>query len=160
MSVRQKEEIKSLILICRARGWNPRQTTEYVNEQITKEGAGKRLSQSWIQRMIEDTRHEAAAWLKNLTYGKYEYLDMFKTIVERLQTAQNELWDLVDARQGDPKKDFVLIKAYTEIHSINKTLWGLYKDIPLLKPGSVDVAKSLEGIVLEDTTGVYPKISA
>jgi len=160
MHVKDREEIKTLILICRARGYNPRQTTEYVNRHLKRLGSDKNLSQSYIQRTIEQTRHDASEWLKIMVHGKYEYIDMFKTIIERLQVAQNELWDLVDARkeEGGIKKDYVLIKAYAEIHSINRTLWDLFKDIPMLMPGSA--SKTIDSIVFEDTTSVYPKLSA
>lgn len=156
-SPRYAEEIKSVILICRARGYRPKQTQKAVNDYLVSIHSDKVVSESFIHRTIESTRHEANDWLRSLTNGKYEYIDLFKTIIERLNMSQNELWDLVDERKGDSKKDLALIKAYTEIHSINKTLWELYKDIPLLASGTT--TKSIEGIVMEDTTSVYPEIS-
>lgn len=156
-SARHYEEIKSIVLICRARGYRPKATTKVVNDYLTTLRTGKQVSESWVQKTIEKTRHEANDWLRTLINGKYEYLDLFKTIIERLNNSQNDLWDLIEKRKDDSKKDAVIIKAYTEIHSINKTLWTLYKDVPLLMPGSA--AKSIEGIVMEDTTSVYPEIS-
>lgn len=154
-----REEIKTLILICRARGFNPRQTTAYVNQHLKQVNTGKVLSQSYISRTIQSAREEANSWLKNLTSGKSDYISMFKDIIESLHVEQNELWEIIDTkRESDAKnKEYVMIKAYSEITTINKTLWDLYKDIPLLMNNST--SKTIDNIVYEDTTSVYPEIS-
>lgn len=154
-----REEIKTLILICRARGFNPRQTTAYVNDHLKQIQSDKVLSQSYISRTIQSVRNEANSWLKNLTGGKSDYIAMFKDIIESLQIEQRELWEIVDKkRDSDYKnKEYVMIKAYSEIHAINKTLWDLYKDIPLLMNNST--SKTIDNIVFEDTTSVFPEIS-
>jgi hypothetical protein len=158
LTVKVREEIKTLILICRARGFNPRQTVAYVNEHLAEVEPEKTISESWIIRTTENMRAESNEWLRNLGHGKSDYIAMFRDVIDRLQQTQKELWALVDRKQqtSDRNKEYVCIKAYSEIHSINKTLWQLYKDIPLLMPGS---AKTIDNIVFEDTTGVYPEIS-
>lgn len=154
-----REEIKTLILICRARGFNPRQTTAYVNQHLQQVNTGKVLSQSYIERTIKSSREEANSWLKNLTSGKSDYISMFKDIIQSLQVEQNELWELIDTKkESDARnKEYVMIKAYSEIHAISRTLWDLYKDIPLLMNNST--SKTIDNIVFEDTTSVYPEIS-
>jgi hypothetical protein len=159
LSVRYKEEIKTLALVCRARGFNPRQTVEYVNEHLAIMHTGKTVSDSYVQRLLETSRAESNEWLRNLGHGKSDYIALFRDIIDRLNIAHKELYELIDQTQAsnDRNRKYVIIKAYAEIHQINKTLWQLYKDIPLLLPGTA--AKSIEGIVMEDTTGVYPEIS-
>jgi DNA-binding transcriptional MerR regulator len=159
LHVRQREEVKSIILICRARGFNPKQTQQYVNQHLADNNINKTLSESYVHRTIEQTRHEANEWLRTMSVGKHDYIDKFKTIIDRLETSQKELWTLIDKKQesNDRNKEYVCIKAYSEIHSINKTLWDLFKDLPLLMPGAS--SKTIDNIVFEDTTGVYPEIS-
>ncbi len=70
------------------------------------------------------------------------------------------IWELIDEKRESnlKNKEYVMIKAYSEIHAISKTLWDLYKDIPLLM--NTNTNKNIDNIVFEDTTSVYPKLSA
>lgn len=155
-----REEIRTLILICRARGFNSRQTTEFINKHLKQTNSVKKLSQSYIERTIKESREEGNTWLHNLTVGKTDYIVMFKDIIENLHVEERELWEIIDAKkESDSRnKEYVMIKAYAEIHSIQRTLWDLYKDIPLLMNANTN--KTIDNIVFEDTTSVYPEISA
>lgn len=158
MSARYREEIKTLALICRARGFNPRQTLGYVNEHLAKLHTGKTLSDKYIVRLLETNRAEANEWLRNLGHGKSDYTALFKDIIDSLNVQQKELWEMIDKHKDTGLRgQYVCIKAYSEIHQIQKTLWMLYKDIPMLLPG--ERAKTIDNIVFEDTTSVYPEIS-
>lgn len=159
LRARYREEIKTLALVCRARGLNPRQTVAYCNQHLQDIHANKTITDRYVARLLETNRAEANEWLRNLGHGKSDYVVLFRDIIDRLNIAQKELWSMIDAKQEstDRNKHYVMIKAYSEIHSINRTLWQLYKDIPLLLPGQA--AKTIDNIVFEDTTGVYPEIS-
>lgn len=154
-----REEIRTLILICKARGFNSRQTTVFINKHLDKANSIKSLSQSYIIRTIKESREEANTWLHTLTSGKSDYIVMFKDIIENLHVEERELWEIIDTKKesGHKNAEYVMIKAYAEIHAIQKTLWDLYKDIPLLM--NTNTNKTIDNIVFEDTTSVYPKIS-
>jgi|SRR5215510_3023436 len=154
-----REEIRTLILICRARGFNSRQTTEYINTHLKQEQSVKRLSQSYIVRTIKESREQADSWLHTLTAGKSDYIAMFKDIIENLHVEERELWEIIDAKKESEhrNREYVMIKAYAEIHAIQKTLWDLYKDIPLLMQNTTN--KTIDNIVFEDTTSEFPELS-
>ncbi len=65
-----REEIRTLILICRARGFNARQTTEFINKHLKRENSVKSLSQSYIERTIKESKDESNTWLHMGAYRR------------------------------------------------------------------------------------------
>ena len=60
----EKEEVKSLILVCRARGYNYKQILSVVNENLRKYNDG--ISEKAIFNILAKTKRDAQEWQKNL----------------------------------------------------------------------------------------------
>ena len=68
MGVVEREETKSLILVCRARGYNHKQILSAVNDNLRK--YNNALSDKGLLNIIQKTKDDVQEWLRNLSMGK------------------------------------------------------------------------------------------
>ena len=60
----EREEVKSLILVCRARGYNSKQILSVVNDNLRKHN--DRISEKAVFNILAKTKKDAQEWLRNL----------------------------------------------------------------------------------------------
>src|SRR5215510_3476969 len=111
----EKEEVKSLILICRARGYNYKQILSVVNDNLRKHN--NTLSQKGLLKIIQKTKDDAQEWLRNLSMGKDAYVDEYGQRIMELNEQRRDLWEVVRKYESQP---FVQIAAHKEIHALTK----------------------------------------
>ena len=76
LGVVEKEEEKSLILVCRARGYNSKQILSIINDNLKK--YNNSISEKAIFNILAKTKKDAQGWLRNLSVGKDDYIDEFR----------------------------------------------------------------------------------
>ncbi|MGA9843274.1 MAG: hypothetical protein WBP64_07750 [Nitrososphaeraceae archaeon] len=76
MGALEKEETKSLILVCRARGYNHKQILSNLNDNLRK--YNNTLSNKGLLNIIQKTKYDAQEWLRNLSIGKDAYVDEYR----------------------------------------------------------------------------------
>jgi hypothetical protein len=59
----EKEEVKSLILVCRARGYNYKQILSVVNDNLRKHNNS--ISEKAIFNILAKTKQDVPEWLKS-----------------------------------------------------------------------------------------------
>ena len=156
MGVTQKEEVKSLILICRARGYNYKQILSVVNDNLRK--YNNSLSEKGLLNILQKTKDDAQEWLRNLSVGKDAYVDEYRQRIAELNEQRRDLWELVRRYENQP---FVQISAHKEIHALTKSILQLYETLPLLVTKSnIPNGDIFSDSIYEDTTGKYPDLSA
>ena len=89
----EKEEVKSLILVCRARGYNHKQILSVVNDNLKKHNNS--ISEKAIFNILAKTKKDAQEWLKNLSVGKDDYVDEFRQRIMELNEQRRDLWEVV-----------------------------------------------------------------
>jgi hypothetical protein len=149
----EKEEVKSLILVCRARGYNYKQILSVVNDNLRKHNNS--ISEKAIFNILAKTKKDAQEWLKNLSVGKDDYVDEFRQRIMELNEQRRDLWEVVRKYDNQP---FVQIAAHKEIHALTKSILQLYQTLPLILNNNNNT-NTLSGLVFEDTTSLYPEVS-
>ena len=154
LGVIQKEEVKSLILVCRARGYNYKQILSVVNDNLRK--YNNSISEKAIFNILAKTKKDAQEWLKNLSVGKDDYVDEFRQRIIELNEQRRDLWELVRKYENQP---FVRIAAHKEIHALTNSIMQLYETLPLILNNNGNNNNRLSDIIYEDTTSLYPEVS-
>ena len=85
LGVVEKEEAKSLILICRARGYNSKQILSVVNDNLKK--CNNSISEKAVFNILAKTKKDVQEWLKNLSVGKDDYIDEYRQRIMELNEA-------------------------------------------------------------------------
>ena len=150
----EKEEIKSLILVCRARGYNYKQILSVVNDNLRK--YNNSLSKKALLNILQKTKYDAQEWLRNLSIGKDAYVDEYRQRIMELNEQRRDLWELVRKYENQP---FVQISAHKEIHALTKSILQLYETLPLILNNSNN-NNTLSDPIYEDTTSLFPEFSA
>ena len=127
----EKEEVKSIILVCKARGYNYKQILSVVNDNLRKHNNS--ISEKAIFNILAKTKKDAQEWLKNLTVGKDDYIDEYRQRIMELNEQRRDLWEIVRKYEKQP---FVQISAHKEIHALTKSILQLYETLPLLVTNS------------------------
>ena len=155
MGALEREETKSLILICRARGYNYKQILSVVNDNLKK--YNNTLSPKGLLKIIQKTKDDAQEWLRNLSMGKDAYIDEYRQRIMELSEQRRDLWEVVRKYDNQP---FVQIAAHKEIHALTKSILHLYETLPLLLTNSgIVIDYSSSDPVYEDTTRKFPEFS-
>ncbi len=153
MGALEREETKSLILVCRARGYNHKQILSVVNDNLRK--YNNILSEKGLLNIIQKTKGDAQEWLRNLSVGKDDYIDEYRQRIMELNEQRRDLWEVVRKYDNQP---FVQIAAHKEIHALTKSILQLYQTLPLILNNNNNSNIPLD-VIYEDTTGLYPEVS-
>ena len=156
MGALEREETKSLILICRARGYNYKQILSVVNDNLKK--YNNTLSPKGLLKIIQRTKDDAQEWLRNLSMGKDAYVDEYRQRIMELNEQRRDLWEVARRYENQP---FVQIAAHKEIHALTKSILHMYETLPLLltNNGMADNHTFYDPIIYEDTTSQYPELA-
>ena len=156
MGALEREETRSLILVCRARGYNHKQILSVVNDNLKK--YNNTLSEKGLLNIIQKTKDDAQEWLRNLSMGKDAYIDEYRQRIMELNEQRRDLWEIVRKYENQP---FVQISAHKEIHALTKSILQLYETLPLLGTNSsIPNSDIFSDSIYEDITGKYPDLSA
>jgi hypothetical protein len=153
MGALEREETKSLVLVCRARGYNHKQILSVVNDNLRK--YNNTLSEKGLLNIIQKTKDDAQEWLKNLSVGKDDYVDEYRQRIMELNEQRRDLWEVVRRYENLP---FVQIAAHKEIHALTKSILQLYETLPLILNSSNNTNNQFD-LIYEDTTSLYPEVS-
>ena|SRR5215813_7586088 len=155
MGAIEKEEVKSLILVCRARGYNSKQILSVVNDNLRK--YNNTLSEKGLLNIIQKTKYDAQEWLRNLSVGKDDYIDEYRQRIMELNEQRRDLWEMVREYQNQ-NQPFVQIAAHKEIHALTKTIVQLYETLPFILNNHNSTNTQFDPIY-EDTTSLFPEVS-
>jgi replicative DNA helicase len=111
LGVVEKEEVKSLILVCRARGYNSKQILSVVNDNLKK--YNNSISEKAIFNILAKTKKDAQEWLRNLSVGKDNYIDEYRQRIIELNEQRRDLLEVVRKYDNQP---FVQIAAHKEMY--------------------------------------------
>ena len=92
--------MKSLILVCRARGYNSKQILSVVNDNLKK--YNNSISEKAIFNILAKTKKDAQEWLRNLSVGNDDYIDEYRQRIIELNEQRKDLWEVVRKYDNQP----------------------------------------------------------
>ena len=120
----QREYIRGIIHNLSLQRWQDQEIADYLNDE-----KGITLSRSYVTQIRNRMERQAEKWYFELRESRYRYVAMFKERIDSLFSYQKKLHEIV---KSDTEKSDVKIKAITELHSIEVTLFTMWKQLPNL----------------------------
>ena len=102
------------------------QGTGTLNVQWEK---GVILSRSSVTHIRIRMERQAEKWYFELRESRYRYVAMFKKRIDSLFSYQKKLHEIINS---DTERSDVKIKAIAELHSMEVTLFQMWKQLPNL----------------------------
>ena len=119
----EKQYVRGIIHNLSLQRWTDQEITDYLNTEHKT-----MLSRSAISHIRTQIEKSAEKWYINLKQSRYKYIANYKERLDSLLSYQRRLNEIVAAT----KKDEVKIRAISELHSIEKTIFDLWKQLPTL----------------------------
>jgi hypothetical protein len=86
------------------------------------------VDRSTISKMRNQVEHKAEKWYLELRNSTYKFIAMYKERIDSLFSYQRKLPEII----ANMKKDEVKIRAISELHSIEMSIFSLWKQLPNL----------------------------
>ena len=111
----EKQYVRGIIHNLSLQHWSDQQIMDFLNneKQIM-------ISRSRVTQIRRGTEKQAEKWYFEIRESRYKYVAMFKERIDSLFSYQKKLHEIINS---DTEKSDVKIKAITELHSIEVTLF-------------------------------------
>jgi hypothetical protein len=86
------------------------------------------LDRNTVSKMRNHVELKAEKWYIELKQSTFKYIAIYKERIDSLFSCQKKLHEIISAT----KKPEVQIRAITELHSIEMSIFGLWKQLPAL----------------------------
>jgi hypothetical protein len=86
------------------------------------------VDRSTISKMRNQVEHKAEKWYLELRNSTYKFIAMYKKRIDSLFSYQRKLPEII----ANTEKDEVKIRAISELHSIEMSIFSLWKQLPNL----------------------------
>ena len=131
----QRQYIRGVIHNLELQRWQDKEIAEFLNNE--KGIKLTRSSVTYIRNMME---RQAEKWYFELRESRYKYVAMFKERIDSLLSYQKKLHEIIASTSTDAEglctkgeqRPEVKIKAITELHAIEVTLFQMWKQLPNL----------------------------
>ena len=119
----QREYIRGIIHNLSLQRWQDQEIVDYLNKE-----KGIILSRSYVTQIRNRMERQAEKWYFELRESRYKYVAMFKERIDSLFSYQKKLNEIINSEE----KAEIRIRAITELHSIEVTLFQMWKQLPNL----------------------------
>jgi len=110
------------------------------------------LERSTVSKMRNQIESQAEKWYIELKQSTFKYIAIYKERIDSLFSYQKKLHEII----ADTKKPEVKLRAITELHSIEMSLFSLWKQLPDLD--IVDSPKQEESLNKDQDKNPYINI--
>ena len=86
------------------------------------------LDRSTVSKMRNQIEQNAEKWYIELRQSRYKYIATYKERLDSLLSYQKKLHDII----SNTNKDEVKLRAISELHSIEMSIFSLWKQLPAL----------------------------
>ena len=129
-----RQYVRGIIQNLSLQRWQDQEIADYLNNE-----KGITLSRSAVTHIRIRMERQAEKWYFELRESRYRYVAMFKERIDSLLSYQKKLHEIItstststDAEGEHEQKPEVKIKAITELHAIEVTLFTMWKQLPNL----------------------------
>lgn len=135
----EREYVRGLVHNLSFQRWTDQEIANYLNDEKKIE-----ISRSRVSRIKNQVERNAEKWYIELRQSRYKYIAMYKERIDSLFSYQRKLNQIIDAylRPGDIIYTDTIIRAIAELHRIEMSIFGLWKQLPALD--IVDANKETE----------------
>ena len=124
----QRQYVRGVIHNLALQRWQDKEIAEFLNNE-----KGIKLTRSSVTYIRNRMERQAEKWYFELRESRYKYVAMFKERIDSLFSYQKKLHDIISSASPDvEQKPEVKIKAITELHAIEVTLFTMWKQLPNL----------------------------
>src|SRR6476619_6012718 len=128
----EKQYVRGIIHNLSLQHWSDYQIMDFLNneKQIM-------ISRSRVTQIRRGTEKQAEKWYFELRESRYRYVAMFKERIDSLLSYQKKLHEIIASTSTDAEGEHeprpeVKIKAISELHAIEVTLFQMWKQLPNL----------------------------
>ena len=127
-----RQYVRGIIQNLSLQRWQDQEIADYLNKE-----KGITLSRSAVTHIRIRMERQAERWYFELRESRYKYVAMFKDRIDSLLSYQKKLHEIIASTSIDiegehqPRPE-VKIKAITELHAIEVTLFQMWKQLPNL----------------------------
>ena len=128
----QRQYIRGVIHNLALQRWQDKEIAEFLNNE-----KGIKLTRSSVTYIRNRMERQAEKWYFELRESRYRYVAMFKERIDSLLSYQKKLHEIIASTSTDVEGEHeqrpeVKIKAITELHAIEVTLFQMWKQLPNL----------------------------
>jgi hypothetical protein len=117
----QKQYLRGIIHNLSLQRWTDQEIVGYLNDEKKID-----IARSTVNGIKNKIEKEAEKWYIELRNSRYKYIATYKERLDSLLSYQKKLNDIISAN----KKPEVQIRAISELHSIEISIFNLWKQLP------------------------------
>src|SRR5437867_4416163 len=107
--------------------WTDQQIVDYLNEEKKID-----IARSTVNSIKNKIEREAEKWYVGLRDSIYKYIAVYKERLDSLMSYQKRLHEIVEFYMRNNLYPDTVIKAITELHRIEMSIFNLWKELPHL----------------------------
>ena len=120
----EREYVRGMVHNLSFQRWTDRDIARFLDEEKKIE-----ISRSTVSRIRKQVEMTSEKWYIELRKSTYKYIATYKERLDSLYYYQKKLHEIINST----KKDEVKIRAISELHSIEMSIFRLWKQLPDLQ---------------------------
>jgi len=130
----EKQYVRGIIHNLSLSRWTDQEIVDYLHDEKRID-----LARSTVSKIKNQIEAQAEKWYIELRESRYKYIATFKERIDSLFLYQRKLHEIIDAT----KKPEVQIRATSELHSIEMSIFSLWKQLPDLRIEDANVESGI-----------------
>ena len=122
-----KQYIKTIIHNLSLQRWTDQEISNYLKKEKNIE-----ISRSRVTTIKNNIEAEAEKWYIELRESRYKYIATYKERLDSLFSYQRKLNDIVEFCTINNLNHETMIKAISELHKIELSLFNIWKQLPVI----------------------------
>jgi hypothetical protein len=118
----EKQYLRGVIHNLSLQRWTDQEITDYLHEK------GTNIARTTVNSIKNQIEKQAENWYIELRQSRYKFIATYKERLDSLLSYQKKLNEII----SDTKKPEVQIRAISELHSIEMSIFSLWKQLPAL----------------------------
>ena len=154
----EKQYVRGIVHNLSLQRLTDQEIVEYLRDEKKIE-----IARSTVNGIKNQIEKQAEKWYIELKESRYKYIATYKERIDSLFSYQKKLYEIIN----DTKKPEVKLRAITELHSIEMSIFSLWKQLPDLdlvdspkQEESANKDKSpyinIESVMPEDRDRIFP----
>jgi hypothetical protein len=120
----EKQYLRGIIHNLSLQRWTADEITNYLHNE-----KNMKISRSTISRIINTIDESAEKWYIELRQSRYKFIATYKERLDSLLSYQKKLHEIISVT----RKPEVQLRAISELHSIEMSIFSLWKQLPDLQ---------------------------
>jgi hypothetical protein len=134
ISKANKQYIKTIIHNLSLQRWTDQEISDYLKKEKKIE-----ISRSRITTIKNNIEAEAEKWYIELRESRYKYIATYKERLDSLLSYQRKLNSIVEFCTINNLNHETMIKAISELHRIELSLFNIWKQLPVISYSNSEV---------------------